>query len=214
MVFIVRGIRFSRHEPFWLLVAVPALIAFLIYRYPAPLSVAILIALCSTCFCLPFFIRTIVVLNYPKYRRPIRSIGYLAVAAMVVMHFFGHYQAIQYATASYFSLAVGTVFWAASDPMFEMVNWLAFPTEYGRAPDEIQHFDTSWIPWPDSDRMIRAHLFRFRYDQEWDYGITSGPLTFAFGNGNFEGKSPDEIYAAYWKWYDQPGIRDLRPDED
>ena len=133
---------------------------------------------------------------------------------MVVMRFVGHYQAFQYATAAYFSLALGIIFWAASDPMFEMVNWLAFPMEFGRVPDEIRHFDTRWIAWPDSDGMIRAHLFRFRYDKDWDYGITSGPLTFAFGDGNLEGKSPEEIYAAYASWYDQPGIRDLRAVED
>jgi len=62
--------------------------------------------------------------------------------------------------------------------------------------------------------MIRAHLFRFRYDKDWNYGITSGPLTFAFGDQSFEGKSPEEIYAAYAIWYDQPGIRDLRASED
>jgi len=39
-------------------------------------------------------------------------------------------------------------------------------------------------------------------------------MTFAFGDGNFEGKSPEEIYAAFASWYDQPGIRDLRPGDD
>lgn len=205
MSLITRVIRFTRHDIGWLLAAWPGLIAFLFYRYPTPTSAAILLGLCLLCFCIPYAIRSKVVLNYRFYRRPVSSLLYIVIAAMIMMRFVGHYQVFQFAIAAYFSLALGIIFWAASDPMFEMVVWLAFPTEFGRVPDEIQLFDTRMVDWPDCDFTIRAHLFRFRYDDEWDYGIT-GPLTFAFGDQNFEGKSPEEIYSAYAGWYDKEDI--------
>jgi hypothetical protein len=205
MSLIVRIIRFTRHDIGWLLAAWPALIAFLIYRYPTPTSAATLLGLCLLCLCLPYVIRSKVVLNYRFYRRPISILLYVVIAAMIVMRFIGHYQVFQFGIAAYFSLALGIIFWAASDPMFEMVDWLAFPTEFGRVPDEIQLFDTRMVDWPNCDFQIRAYLFRFRYDDEWDYGIT-GPLTFAFGDSNLEGKPPEEIYAAYADWYDREDI--------
>ncbi len=208
MSVIVRAIRFSRHDIGWLLAAWPALIAFLIYRYPTSSSAATLLGICLLCFCLPYAIRSRVVLNYRVYRRPMSTILYVVIGAIILMRFVGHYQMFQFAIAAYFSLSLGLVFWAASDPMFEMVEWLAFPTEFARVPDEIQLFDTRMIDWPGCDFQIRAHVFRFRYDDRWDCGIT-GPLTFAFGDQEFEGKSPEEIYAAYAGWYDKEDIRGM-----
>jgi len=205
MSLIVRIIRFCLYDVGWLLLAWPALLAYLIYRDPTSWSAAALLGICLLCFCLPYAMRSKVVLNYHAYRRPMSALLYVVIAAIVVMRFVGHYQVFQFAIAAYFSFSLGLIFWAASDPMFEMIQWLAFPTEFGRVPDEIQLFDTRRIDWPGCDYQIRAHLFRFRYDDTWDYGIT-GPLTFAFGDHNFEGKSPEEIYAAYATWYETEGI--------
>jgi len=179
--------------------------AFLIYRYPTSSSAATLLGICSLCFCLPYAMRSRVVLSYHAYRRPISTLLYVLIAAMIVMRFVGHYQVFQFGIAGYVSFSLGLIFWAASDPMFEMVQWLAFPTEFGRVPDEIELFDTRMVDWPGCDYQIRAHLFRFRYDDAWEYGI-AGPLTFALGDQNFEGKSPEEIYSAYAAWYGKEDI--------
>ena len=82
--------------------------------------------ICLLCFWLPFVIRSTVILNYNAYRRPMSTIVYAVIAAIVVMRVVGHYQAFQFAIAAYFSLSLGLIFWAASDPMFEMVDWLGF----------------------------------------------------------------------------------------
>jgi len=205
MSLIVRVIRFCRHDIGWLLAAWPALVAYLLYRYPTTTSAAILLGTSLTSFCLPYTIRRRVVLNYYAYRRPISTIIYVIIAAIIVMPFVGHYQVFHLAIAAYFSFSLGLIFWAASDPMFEMVQWLAFPTEFERVPDDIRLFDTRKIDWPGYDFQIRAHLFRFRYGDKWAYGIV-GPLTFALGDQDLEGKSPEEIYAAYAGWYDNEGI--------
>ncbi len=121
------------------------------------------------------------------------------------MRIVGHYQIFQFAMAAYLSLILGLVFWAASDPVFEMVQWLAHPLEQGRVPDEICLVDTRMLDWPGSDFKIRTHLFRFRYGNEIGYGIT-GPITFALGDQDFKGKSPDDIYAAYREWFTREDI--------
>ena len=208
MSLIARVIRFSRHDIGWLLAAWPALLAFLIYRYRTLASAAILLGIYLLCFCLPYVIRSVVILNYRSYQRPMSTMFYVVIAVIIVMRVVGHYQVFQFAIAAYFSLSLGLIFWAASDPMFEMVDWLAFPTEFGRFPDEIQVFDTRRINWPGRDYPIRAHRYRFRYDGDWAYGIT-GPLTFALGDQDFEGKSPKEIYSAYADWYAKEDIRGI-----
>lgn len=205
MSLIVRTIIFIRRENGWLLAAWLGLIAILIYRYPTPASVAILLGLCSVGFGLPYFIRSKVVLNYRLYRRPISTFLFVVVASLIMIRLVGYRQAFHFGIAAYYSLALGLIFWAASDPMLDMVEWLSFPTEYGRVPDEIQSFDARRIDWPGYDFQIDAQLFRFRYGDKWDYGLT-GPLTFAFGDNNFEGKPAEEIYAAYAGWCEKEGI--------
>ncbi len=208
MSLIARVIRFNRHDIGWLLAAWPVLLAFLIYRYRTLPSAAILLGSCLLCFCSPYVIRSSVILSYKFYRRPMSTMIYVIIAAIIVMRFVGHYQVFHVVIAAYFSLSLGLIFWAASDPMFEMVDWLAFPTEFGRVPDEIQLFDTRLVDWPGCEYPIRVRLYRFRYDGDWGYGIT-GPLTFALGDQDFEGKSPEEIYSAYAEWYAQEGIQGL-----
>ena len=205
MSLIVRIIHFIRRENGWLLAAWLGLIAILIYRYPTSTSAAILLGFCSLCFGSPYIIRSKVVLNYRVYRRGVSTFLFVVIASLIAMRFVGYRQAFHFGIAAYYSLALGLIFWAASDPMFEMVEWLAFPTEFGRVPDEIQLFDARRIDWPGYDFPIDAQLFRFRYGDKWDYGLT-GPLTFAFGDNNFEGKPTEEIYAAYADWYEKQGI--------
>ena len=205
MSLIVRLIQFVRRENGWLLAAWLGLIAILIYRYPTRASVAILLGLCSFCFGLPYLVRSKVVLNYRLYRRPISTFLFVVIASLIMIRLVGYRQVFHFGIAAYYSLALGLIFWAVSDPMFEMADWLAFPTEYGRLPDEIESFDARQIDWPGYDFQIDAQLFRFRYGDKWDYGLT-GPLTFAFGDANFEGKPAEEIYAAYAGWYEKEGI--------
>jgi hypothetical protein len=205
MSFIVRSVRFIQNETAWPLVGWPVLFGLLMYRSPNARSAAILLATGLICFFVPYLFRSIVVLQYSKYRRLITSMPYVLFATIAAILLFHYDHLLKFLFAAHFSFALGTVFWAASDPMYEMVEWLSFPTEYGRAPDEIRHFDSRLINWPDSNSKVRAHLFRFRYDQDWDYGIV-GPFTFSLGGEELEGKSPEAIYAAYLGWYEKENI--------
>lgn len=96
--------------------------------------------------------------------------------------------------------------------MFAMINWLCFPTEYGRPPDEIQLIDDRYRDWPGESGPIRCQLFRFRYGNDWNIGIT-GPLTFALGDQDLDGKSPDEVYSVYEKWFSNEDIAGLIREE-
>lgn len=59
----------------------------------------------------------------------------------------------------------------------EMTDWLTFPTEFGRPPDEIEWMGVYPIATTDGEAEI--HLFRFRLEDEpWQAGI-AGPYLMA-----------------------------------
>jgi hypothetical protein len=95
--------------------------------------------------------------------------------------------------------------------MYEMISWLAFPTELGRYPDDIRIVDRRPIAWPESSQPVECVLYRFRDGDRWLHGIT-GPITFSFFE-EFTGKTPDEIYAAYLNWYIGEGIGNMIEEE-
>jgi hypothetical protein len=208
MSLFLRVRRFCDNDVGWYLIVLPVYVGFLIYRYPSPWFTSLLVGTCLICFVGTYPFRSNVILNYRRYRRPIEWLLYVMIAAFILSRLLGHSRDCQFAVAAYFSLALGIIFWAASDPMNELIDWLSHPLEFGRLPDEIQPFVTRWIDWPDCDGPVQARLFRFRYGTDWDYGIT-GPLTFALGDQDFEGKSTDEIIAAYRNWYQGENIGSL-----
>lgn len=212
MKLIARIIRFTRYEPWWLLLTPAALASFFAYRTWSLHSLFTLFACSALAFLFSYTFRNFGVLNYGRVKRPVKAVPYVTLACVVAMQTFGHEQVFKAVLVAYLSLSVGLIFWASSDPMFEMAQWLAFPTEYGRLPDDIELFDSRMIDWPGLDFTIQAYLFRFLYDGQWEFGIT-GPITFSLGDQNFNGKAADEIYAAYASWYDSEGIGQMIDDE-
>lgn len=106
---------------------------------------------------------------------------------------------------AYLSLLVGSMFWTVTDAAYDIINWLSHPLEYGRAPDEIYLLATR------TDGSTVNRLWRYRYDDQWDVGIT-GFVTFAFEDQQFESKTPDEIFDAYLKWYKDEEIEEMHND--
>jgi hypothetical protein len=102
----------------------------------------------------------------------------------------------------YFSFSVGFFFWTVTDDIYEMINWLSHPLEYGRSPDEI------YLLAQRRDAVAIHRLWRFRYDDKWDVGIT-GIVTFAFEDGRCNTLSPDEMFDEYLGWYDREKIGDM-----
>ncbi len=202
---LVRLVRFARHGGWTWLLFLVALVAILAWRLPSRSSQAALLCVLFVSFTLPFFVRYWLIKHYSRLRRCVGAIFYVALFAFVVARIVGHQQVISLVVVAFVATSLGGLFWASSDPMFEMVAWLAFPTEYGRTPDEIHLYDTRSNTWPNADVKIKSHLFRFRYDDDWAFGIV-GPITFAFGDQKFEGKSPEEIYATYGAWFESEGI--------
>lgn len=93
----------------------------------------------------------------------------------------------------------GCAFWVVTDPMYDMVQWLVFPTELGRPPDEIYLFDRRWMAWDKDDAPQECRLYRFSHDDRWSYGLW-GPLTFSMFE-DFEGLTAEQIYGRYGAWY-------------
>lgn len=204
MPVVVRLIRFVKHESHWPLACV-AVLGIVIWQHHDPRSLAILLSGSAVLFIAPFFFRHTLIRNYARVRRGLNAGAIALIIALVVSRDLGHGQTGAIVLGVYCAFTLGVLFWCASDSMTEMMNWLAFPTEYGRLPDEIYLVDERHVPWPAERKPVACCLFRFRYDDKWNYGIT-GPVTFSLFDRNFEGRSADEIYAAYARWYDQEGV--------
>jgi hypothetical protein len=205
MALLVRLIRFINHEGYWWPLACISVLAIVLWRHHDPQSLAILLGGSTFALVLPFFVRHTLIRSYAKVRRGLHHGAIALVISLVATRVLGHGQIGALAFGVYCALTIGVLFWCASDPMFEMMNWLAFPTEWGRLPDEIYLVDRRRVQWPDEPATVECCLFRFRYDNRWAYGIT-GPITFALFDQDFDGKSPDQIFAAYAQWYDQEGV--------
>ena len=200
-----RVAKFFERESAWELFLGPLLIATSIYwnrtiGYSLALSVA-----CFVAFLLPYPFRTKLALNYPTARLPLASSLIVLFAGLVALNIFGHAHEIRLAMTVYYSLVFGIAFWPVSDPVVEMLNWLLFPTEYGELPDEIHLIDGRPINWAKDGQTVYARLYRFRYGDEWNVGIT-GPITFSLGDQDLSAKSPEEIYEVYGIWHQSEGI--------
>jgi hypothetical protein len=202
---VVRLIRFTNHESPWWPIACIAIVGIAIWRHHDPWSLATLLSCSAVLFVAPFFFRHTLIRNYARVRRGLNLGTIILIIALVVSRDLGHGRIVAIVFGTYCVFILGVLFWCASDSMMEMMNWLAVPTEYGRLPDEIYLVDERRFPWPDEAEPVECCLFKFRYDDRWDYGIT-GPVTFSMSDRHFEGKSAEEIYAAYARWYEQEGI--------
>ena len=98
----------------------------------------------------------------------------------------------------------------AKDPDFaavaEMCRWLAHPMEYGRAPDEVELYDSRTLIWPPANDEQRLWLVKYRYresneDGSDDVGIgLVGSITFALFGEVTADLSAEDVYALHCCW--------------
>lgn len=99
---------------------------------------------------------------------------------------------------------------AVADPEFaaraEMLNWLADPSEFGRAPDAIELYDTRVIAWPPTNDRRRVWLFKYAYRGAGEGGADEaglgmvGSITFSlFGEATAD-LAPEDAYALHCCW--------------
>lgn len=87
----------------------------------------------------------------------------------------------------------------------DLCRWLAYPTQFGCEPDEIELFDTRELYWPPTSDRRRLWLFRYAYrgtpeDDAPIIGIgLSGSRNVALDSVSPE-MSPEEIYARHCFW--------------
>lgn len=84
-----------------------------------------------------------------------------------------------------------------------MVNWLCFPTELGREPDDIELMEVVSVEGGDADNILEYYIFRFRtfephWDAEsgWTAGV-SGPFVRAEGPCP---DSPTDTFSSFEPW--------------
>jgi hypothetical protein len=208
MALLIRVVRFINHESHWWPLALIAAIGLACWRQPNLRSDAILLSMAIALFVGPYPFRHALIRRYERIRPALVFGMTAAVLGAIASRAFGQGPAGAFVLGLSSALILGVLFWCVSDPMYEMIDWLAFPTEWGRAPDEIYQVDQRRIPWPGESEPVQCWLFRFRYNEQWDYGI-AGPITFALFEQNFEGKQPEEIFAAFAQWYGNEGIGDM-----
>ena len=90
------------------------------------------------------------------------------------------------------------------EAMAEMIQWLEYPTEFGRAPDHIEVYDHRRLFWPPTKDERDVWLFRYRYEEEGgepEEGVGMvGSVTFAlFGEATAD-LPPEDIYALHCVW--------------
>jgi hypothetical protein len=88
----------------------------------------------------------------------------------------------------------------------EMCEWLAHPSEFGRAPTEIAQVDARELFWPPTDDRRQLWLFRYEYppdegetEASIGYGMV-GSVTFALFGESTEDRSPEEVYGLHCAW--------------
>jgi len=93
------------------------------------------------------------------------------------------------------------------DPDFkaraELSEWLTYPTEKGRPPDQLEIIDTRHMKWPLEDELANVHLIRFTYKDptgqkadEVDIGLV-GPMTFCHFDMKMATREKEDIYAIH-----------------
>jgi hypothetical protein len=90
------------------------------------------------------------------------------------------------------------------DAMAEMSQWLEHPSEFGRAPDQLEVYDHRRLFWPPTKDERDVWLFRYRYDDEEgepEEGVGMvGSDTFALFGETTADLPPEDIYALHCVW--------------
>lgn len=93
------------------------------------------------------------------------------------------------------------------DPDFkaqsELSEWLTYPTEKGRPPDQLEIIDSRQMKWPLEDELVNVHLIKFTYKDptgekadEVDIGLV-GPMTFCHFDMKMAARAKEDIYAIH-----------------
>lgn len=87
----------------------------------------------------------------------------------------------------------------------EMANWLAYPTEFGRPPDEIEIFDAREIFWPPTDDRRQVFLVSYKYLSHDDEGPQSGigmvgSVTFCLFGETTADMTAEDLYGCHCAW--------------
>lgn len=198
-----RCIRFYIHESLWWLASFAGLFALLAWKYWGHSAFIPLVVGAVIAFLLPWPFCRRTAPNYAVLKRHVTNIGFGVLIVMIGLRFAGQSTLGTFLFTYYLSFTVGFLFWNVTDDIYDMVNWLSHPLEYGRPPDEIhllaQRRDTGTL----------NRLWRYRYGDEWDIGIT-GIETFAFEDGRCSSMTPDEVFNEYLGWYEREDIEEMR----
>jgi hypothetical protein len=198
-----RCVRFYIHESLWWLAIFAGYFILLGWKYWAQSVLLPLFIGAGITSLLPWPFRHRGALNYVFLKRLLINLGFGVLLATFVLRFVGQSTLATFLFAYYLSFTVGFLFWTVTDDIYDMVNWLSHPLEYGRPPDEIHLLAERH----DSGTLNR--LWRYRYDDEWDVGIT-GLETFAFEDGRCNSITTDEVFNEYVSWYDREEIEEMK----
>jgi hypothetical protein len=89
----------------------------------------------------------------------------------------------------------------------EMVQWLAYPTEFGAIPDEISIVDSRTLYWRHAKEKRTLYIVRYKYNKwktdgtdETGVGLVGSGTTFCLFDNTLESLSPEEIYSVHCAW--------------
>lgn len=168
---------------------------------PRPITLSVLLILSVMVAAGVYLGRHAILNRYPKVIRLLNRASPVVLLAIFASYLLGVFEAAVVILGLYSVVLLSLPLFCATDPMCEMITWLRYPTEWGRWPDEIEEIDARRIPWPGKQGQVDCRLYRYRYGDVWETGLT-GPITFSLGEQDFEGKPPEAIYAVYANWYE------------
>ena len=100
-------------------------------------------------------------------------------------------------------------------------NWLAYPNELGRVPDEVQIVDQRKLAWPPDGERKSLWLIQFRVkdttglgEDDVDCGLV-GSVTFCLFSYKIAERPPEDAYAihCYWEMESQRLIREIEVEQ-
>jgi tetratricopeptide (TPR) repeat protein len=99
----------------------------------------------------------------------------------------------------------------------EFANWLAYPTELGRAPDEVEIVDQRKLPWPPDGERKSLWLIKYQVkdttglaDDDVGCGLV-GSVTFCLFSYKLAERPPEDGYAihCFWEMQSKRLIREI-----
>jgi len=90
--------------------------------------------------------------------------------------------------------------------MAAMCDWLMYPTEFGRPPDEIVEYDTRELNWPPTGDNRRLWLFKYRFAPQSDGNEVTegiglvGSTTFSLTGQVTADLPPEDVYGLHCCW--------------